>query len=745
MKEHVLFVSKILAVVSCGLWTYCCMSYGFASTAGNTNPGSSIYPNGGMQRMDALQFQSADENPWSALIDEANGSAYFGMGTSPGRVIKINLGTERTAPTYSTTRILNSGENALKCGVIDKINRLAYFGTDTSNPGRVVKLDIGLSHLPRVSSIELTLGNNFPRSAVIDEVNGYAYFGTNTSPSRIAKVDIAPTRTFSEKSRLELTAESNLLCGVIDAPNGYAWFGSYTSPGKIVKIALGSGSAAPTRVGAVTLASGENSLRSAVIDVNRRYAYFGTDTSPGKIIKVALGSGNNPPQRIGTLTLATGEDKLFSAMIDPESNIAWFGTATTSGKVIKVHLGEGDALPEKMGTLTLNTQEAELFCVAGDPNTGYAHFGAHKQSTFNARVVRVALSQKSFIKGTRFTMPETNMVQSVSFYSHKSVGNVRLALYSSGNTPVLLWQSGIVSNTAENTWLTVPISAGTPTSLQLVTGNYYIAWQVDTNASVPGYTQGLINDGFYVPYLWNNFPATLTGMYAPVFSNERWGVYITYGLQGEGEQEGEGENPGEGEIGNEGEGETSLEGEQEGESAGEGEGENGSEGEQEGEGENTVEGEVEGENEGEQEGETEGENEGEFPGNFELRYGGRNPVAALVGTRVEITVEPLHGIGMIEYSWYCSKPQNKFEPIIGAESNTLVFDPIAPEDTGDYKCFAVDALGAIAESPVIHIVVYMGLNLNSVVIVVILTVLMGSTVFVGRRFDKEASRDSRRY
>ncbi|GAI38889.1 unnamed protein product, partial [marine sediment metagenome] len=52
---------------------------------------------------------------------------------------------------------LVSGENSLRCAVVDQPNGFAYFGTLTS-PGRVVKVD--LSTFLRVGAITLDVGEN---------------------------------------------------------------------------------------------------------------------------------------------------------------------------------------------------------------------------------------------------------------------------------------------------------------------------------------------------------------------------------------------------------------------------------------------------------------------------------------------------------------------------------------------------------------------------------------------------------
>ncbi len=742
-------------------------------TAGTTSPGSTEYPYGGMRRMDNVMITAADGNPWSVVIDAENGVAYYGTSADPGRVVKITLGSGANPPSYAGYRAMDSVEKDLQCGVMDTGNQVAYFGVNTGSFGRVVKLDLSLSYFPRVDGI--TLEGDLPRSAVLDKENGYAYFGTDTSPGYITKVDIDPDRSFVEIDNITLqTGEDKLLCAVIDSVKGYAYFGTYTMPGRVIKIALGSGNAAPTRVAAITLETGEDNLRSAVIDPIRGYAYFGTNTTPGKIVKVALGEGDNPPVRLGTLTLNSGEGGLFAAIADTTANLAWFGTYSNPARVVKVNLGDGSNTPTRVGTVSLTTNtEKNILSAAGDPEKGYAHFGT-QQSLVARPIVRVALSQKSFIKGTKIILSESAAVNSVSLYSYVPVGNVRLAIYDAGNPHALLWKSGVLSNTMEQDWLTVPIGAGVPVSLELQAGNYYLAWQIDTNASVPGYIQGNTGDGFLVPFVWNDFPTTLEGTAAPVITDETWSVYLTYGMteegegelpvEGEGEipAEGEGETPvegegevtveGEGEIPSEGEGEATVEGEGEvtaegegetpsegegevpvegeGETPVEGEGETPSEGEGEapvegegedetpveGEGETPVEGEgevvVEGEGEtpAEGEGETPDEGEGEVPLLFALEYTGPNPIYALSGDRVELTVTPVNSVGAIQYQWYHSALEKSFKPLPEALENTLLLVPVTKAQAGRYQCRATDAIGQ-AHSPEIIVRVDVKLTL----------------------------------
>lgn len=80
-----------------------------------------------------------------------------------------------------------------------------------------------------------------------------------------------------------MPGEISAAVGVIDVANGYAYFGTATGPGIVVKVAL-NGNAAPFRVSALTLNSGEDFLNGAVIDTVHGYAYFGTFTAPGRVV-----------------------------------------------------------------------------------------------------------------------------------------------------------------------------------------------------------------------------------------------------------------------------------------------------------------------------------------------------------------------------------------------------------------------------------------------------------------------------
>lgn len=134
-------------------------------------------------------------------------------------------------------------------------------------------------------------------------------------------------------------------------------------------------------------------------------------------------------------------------------------------------------------------------------------------------------SQKGFIKGTKVTVPAAAMVSNVWFYSHVAAGNIRLGIYDNNSPKNLLWQSGAISNTPAGSWITAPVAAGQPSTLVLVPGTYWLAWQLDTTYDVPSYVAGTNGEGFFFNQNFGNFLTKLSGGQT---SSEAWSMYLDY-------------------------------------------------------------------------------------------------------------------------------------------------------------------------------------------------------------------------
>jgi len=402
-------------------------------------------------RVGAVALPASELAPMCAVIDPGNGFAYFGTseyypGDERARIVKIALGAGGAAPSRFGALALPVGDRSLYCGAIDTANRYAYFGDSN---GRIIKVSVGGPLPTRIASINAPSGAERPSQSVvfdpgggylyfgagrsgvsatvikvapgagntaptrvqaitlrsgeeqletglIDTINGNAYFGTVTRPGRVVKVSLQE-KTGSDTLRRDgavntaLTSEALLATGVLDAANGHAYFGTQTIPGRVIKVAMGAGADLPTRIGTLTLDTGEDQLVSGVVDAANGHAYFGTATQPGQVIKVALGTGSDLPTRLGAVTLNADEDFLASGVIDAANGYAYFGTLTTPGQVVKVALGAGTAAPARVASLTLNPDEDDLACAVIDTANGHAYFGADTMAPLTGQVIKVAL------------------------------------------------------------------------------------------------------------------------------------------------------------------------------------------------------------------------------------------------------------------------------------------------------------------------------------------------------------------
>ena len=357
--------------------------YAYFTTAGAIDPGKIIkvkISGGPLQLTEVGEADASpgDVNLLSGVIDPAAGYAYFGTTGTPAHIVRFALGAGDNPPTHTAgdTITLASGENLAMGAVIDTsdpnpANHHAYFACSTS-PGRIVKIKLGT--FTEVSSLTLPsgIGEDAPRRGVIDTANGVAYFATNnaTGNPRVIKVSLGTGDSQPQRiNSIQLDTSPNRIgSAVIDTVGGFAYFGSYDAtvvPSKIYKVPL-NGAGALTTSMTRTLSFSARELCSAVIDPVAGYAYFGTDhTYPGKIHKVRLEDSVTPPTHVGFLALAPGsvtplpadgtnftnspptlygEVYLQSAVPHLLRGYAYFGTDSRPGQVARIALGHAGAI-----------------------------------------------------------------------------------------------------------------------------------------------------------------------------------------------------------------------------------------------------------------------------------------------------------------------------------------------------------------------------------------------------------------
>ncbi len=224
------------------------------------------------------------------VIDTQNGYAYF-VGPvaeiAPPSVVKVALGSGANLPARIGAVQLDSVAHGMGAAVIDVANGYAYFGTyygANSVPSTVYKVALGAGNAPPtlVDQVSLSAGtgaHNGPDAAerelcstVIDPVSGYAYFGTDhTYPAKIFQVSLG------------IGAAAPVETGVLPLAGGSHAIGEPAGPNDGENVINNPSSLYD-----------EVFLQSGVFDPIRGYAYFGTDGYPGKIVKVLIPNSAAP-------------------------------------------------------------------------------------------------------------------------------------------------------------------------------------------------------------------------------------------------------------------------------------------------------------------------------------------------------------------------------------------------------------------------------------------------------------------
>ena len=502
----------------------------YASQVGLSTPGVNTYPNGDafLARSDSAIF-SGESGVYTIAYNPTTNMALIGCNsTTPATVVQVNMGSITTPPTRIGAVQLNAGEGPLTAVVFDSVNNVALFGTDNnSSPATVVKVAFGTGGAgpTRVGAVTLNAGETRLYSAVIDPSSGQALFGTFTSPGIVVKINVnaaaaAPTRSNAASM---LTGEDSLVSAVFDPGSGTALFGTYTAPGNVVKVSMNGIGVAPSRMSKLMLNSGENILTSATQNLNTGEVLFGTDTNPGIVIKVGYGIPSSPPNRVGAVTLNSGENGLYCASSDETHGVAMFGTKVAPTSAVKVNFNAAGIAPTREGAAAMPSGQNGL--VASYFDSFNSRFVLAPSINSGTQLHSVVYSPQGFIAGTAVDLPEAATVNEVRFFSHLGSSAVRLGIYDVNKK--LLWETAGHVLTSASTELVAPISNGTPTSLILPAGKYFLAFQVSTPDAVPSFTAGTQGDGFVFFQDFNPFTATLPSGNV-ISTASRYTEYLTY-------------------------------------------------------------------------------------------------------------------------------------------------------------------------------------------------------------------------
>lgn len=539
------------------------------NVAGSPGPGS-------MSRGSTLTLNTGEDTGYAGQID-SSGFLYIGTYNSPSEIVKV-----QTVPTLARISAINMTPNQddLHDSAMEPDGSIGYYLT-SDQPGRVTKVDLAtmtwqgaitlpldnsaVPHVPDVATngilldhihhklyvsvdswtandyievidtttftivnrIVLANGSMDFAASVMDSAGNYAYFGTcNSGSPKVFKFDINPAsgtylQVVGSVVTVDTTSGSTNRClrsMVIDETNspGYVYAGQRTSgtpSGQIHKVRITD----MVKTATLTLPTGYDRVNSLAIDTANQILYASTNVVPSKIAKVALSTFT----LADTLTLNSGETNSYAIGYDPATHHLYITTyGTPDSKVVRVDT----TTFTRDGVTSMAGTDTDFFRANFDFTRGIGYFAS---DSFPAALLKMSLSDKKKPFMTKVTLTEAaTTVNSLRFYSHAAVGNVRLALYSTAGA--LLWESPEIVNTVSNGWIRVPVTDGAPTSLSLSAGDYYLAFQTNTDTPVASYVSGASNTGEFSIVPYGPFPMNFTTLYNRVSTSDNYVMSAVY-------------------------------------------------------------------------------------------------------------------------------------------------------------------------------------------------------------------------
>ncbi|MEN6625531.1 MAG: hypothetical protein ABFD69_04800 [Candidatus Sumerlaeia bacterium] len=474
-----------------------------AATAGSTTPGTTAYPNAGMQLVRESDLRSTSG---THLFGPLDGYVYYLTGGSPGIVKKIRFADMA----IEKELMLNPGETRFPSGVIDPTSGTLYLAAYT-DPAIIVR--VRLADLTRLSSMTLSGEKNISCS-LFDPSDRHIYFGLGSTSGKIVKIR---SSDFTRVQTMPLEAGESPLCAVLDESAGFAYFGVGAFPGKVVKIRLSDF----TRVGTLTLPHNTSRFECAAIDPAGGYAYFAMDTIMGSalIARVRLSDFSYA----GFIQVYYGYH-FIAALIDPSNGYGYFATRSTyQGYVIRVRLADFTIA----GKFVSPDDNRTLYPSWLDRENGYMYGIMGNFNTFTTQTLaKVAYTHKNTLHASKVTLTQPATVKDMRFYAHAGGGHVRLAIYDDSSPRQLLWQSIPSDVETSNTWVVTPPKHNNMLA-KLSPGTYWLAWQTDSTSDVASYAEGSEwNAGFTVAQPYGDFPATLNPA-DNEYNSDLWSLCLT--------------------------------------------------------------------------------------------------------------------------------------------------------------------------------------------------------------------------
>lgn len=431
--------------------------------------------------------------------------------------------------------------------------------------GRAQVIRFDAATMRRIDAIDLPEGDNVT-AAFTGHAGPYCHFVVDTNPARIFTVDTDSFTVLEGTGHpLVLQAGEHSVGNAVLHPGGHTVFlSAFTNPGRIVRVSLAS--PAPVRVSSAQLTgSGTRDADHGAFLPDARHIVYASrrpgDNQPfavkfdtqamaeadwielpgtGPVVAASYlaatsryyASGNNIMRVVDPIaspmaasSVSTGFSASFPMFTDLQQRHL-FSTRSTGQPFHRIERLETSAFAVE-GFANLASGESNLRAIAR-PRMGsdFAFVSAQSGSGVPGRVAKVAPTHRGLLIGTAAVLSGTSerVVDDFRIYSHQAEGQFKIALYDNGTPRQLLWESQVMENLWEDDWAVVPVGLGTPQSLTLQPGTYWLCFQVDTSDDVASYAGA--GGGFAIAAPFNAVPPSIDAADA-LSTGRRWALHAT--------------------------------------------------------------------------------------------------------------------------------------------------------------------------------------------------------------------------
>lgn len=287
-------------------------------------------------------------------------------------------------------------------------------------------------------------------------------------------------------------------------------------------------------IGYADVETGVAIVTSLVLDpeTNRVHAgvrYVGYDGFGG-FASFAAGGPNELPTLLGYTPFdhkihfgkMLGRDslQLVLASIEPSPD-----TDIQDGSFMRLDMNAETFAPRSLQKLEFG-RASDFFGMADTTLTNRAY----SFSSNPLRATEVDLTERyDILHATKIEVRDLPIIpKEMHFFSNAGSGNLRLGIYAGDETKTLVWQSDLITMSEPGKDIAVPLTSGSPPSVVLGRGDYWLVWQSDAEECVGSSSERIYEDaGFYVFTSFGEFPDSILPQ-EMVPADWRWTQYITY-------------------------------------------------------------------------------------------------------------------------------------------------------------------------------------------------------------------------